>query len=73
MGLGLLTAAGSGIFGLFEQGVFLTGQWWFTVPGLGKVSSILLFDVGVYLVVFGASVQLLLWLLDVPADRKENS
>ena len=36
---------------------FLTGLWssW-VVPGVGKLSSVLLFDVGVYLVVVGTTL-----------------
>ncbi len=73
IGTGVLTAVGSGIFGLLRGEGFLAGQWWFAVPGIGKISSILLFDCGVYLVVLGGSVQILLWLLDAEVQEGEPS
>ncbi|MDJ0764058.1 MAG: MnhB domain-containing protein [Myxococcota bacterium] len=67
LGLGILTVTVSGLFGLLQGQAFLTGQWWFEVPGLGKLSSVLIFDLGVYIVVCAAALQLLLWLLDAPS------
>jgi multisubunit Na+/H+ antiporter MnhB subunit len=71
LGAGILTLTGSGLFGMLKGQEFLTGQWWFQVPGLGKVSSVLLFDTGVYLVVGAAAVQMLLWLLDAGAEEDD--
>ena len=53
----LLVAA---VAGLFVGDSLLSGQWLKDpVPGLGKVSTILLFDLGVYLVVAGTVVLIL--------------
>ena len=69
LGAGILTAAFSGLFGLFRGQAFLTGQAWIEIPMVGKLGSVLLFDLGVYLVVFGAAVQLMLWLLDADTQQ----
>jgi len=52
---GLLSALAAGFLGLLQAAPFLTGQWWiFTFAGQEiKLSSPLLFDVGVFLVVIG--------------------
>lgn len=54
-GTGLLLAALSGVISIFFGDAFLTGQWWFPdfAPDLKYLSSVVLFDVGVYLVVVG--------------------
>jgi multicomponent Na+:H+ antiporter subunit B len=62
VGVGLLAAVVAGFLGLLEGQPFLTGQWW--IVGLGggaelKLSSPLLFDVGVYLVVVGTVLTML--------------
>ena len=65
---GLLTTVASALAGLTRQRPVLTGLWWPTpVPGIGKLSTVLLFDVGVYLVVVGAA---LLIVLELAADRE---
>jgi multicomponent Na+:H+ antiporter subunit B len=60
MGCGLLLAAGSGIVPLFFNRPFLTGIW--TEIHLSRFSialgTPLLFDIGVYLVVLGASLTI---------------
>lgn len=57
MGIGLLLALCSGMLGMLLHGQpFLSSQWWrLTLPGIGEVdlSTPLLFDIGVYLVVVG--------------------
>ncbi len=63
LGLGLLLSAGSGMAGLMLGQPFLTGQWLGTVPGIGKVGSVLVFDVGVYLVVLGTTLMILFGLM----------
>jgi len=69
IGLGLLTAALSGCVALLAGRPFLTGYWATrTVPGLGKVSTVLLFDIGVYLVVIGTTLLIILTL----ATREEE-
>lgn len=56
IGIGVSFVASSGILGLIVGRPFLTGLWGPTIPGIGKLSSILLFDVGVFLVVVGTAV-----------------
>ncbi len=52
VGLGLLIALLSGLVGLLNQQPFMTGVW-FKVLGL-KLGTPVIFDIGVYLTVFGA-------------------
>jgi multicomponent Na+:H+ antiporter subunit B len=59
---GLLVATVAGVPGLFARQPFLTGRWAKTeVPFLGELplGTPLLFDVGVYLVVLGATVLII--------------
>ena len=70
LGTGVLLATGSGLFGLAKGQAFLTGQWWFALPGIGKIGSVLVFDLGVYLVIFGATLQILLGLLNVKEEER---
>lgn len=67
LGSGMLLAVLSGVPGVFRGQPFFTAQWWeVTVPGLGmvKLSSVLLFDIGVYLVVVGAVLTIMLTLAE---------
>jgi multicomponent Na+:H+ antiporter subunit B len=65
IGLGIALAAG--VFAVFDGDAFFTGQWWFAGAdpadpddkGL-PISSVLFFDIGVYLVVFGSILTLVL-------------
>lgn len=63
VGLGLLLAVVSGLFGISQTLPFLSGQWR-TIPLPGgssfKLGSPLLFDLGVYLVVFGTVLRITL-------------
>ncbi|MEM6459286.1 MAG: Na+/H+ antiporter subunit B [Planctomycetota bacterium] len=63
LGVGLILAAGSGLPAMFRGQAFMTGQWLGSVPGIGKVGSVLVFDVGVYLVVLGAAMLILTGLM----------
>jgi len=63
LGLGLLLGAGSGVVSFAVGQPFMTGQWWADVPGVGKVGTMLIFDVGVYLVVLGAAVMIIVGLM----------
>lgn len=61
-GLGLLAALGSGLIGLLSGQAFLTGQWgYLDLPGLSKLDlgTPLLFDLGVYLAVFGVTLTII--------------
>ena len=65
---GILLALGSGLIGMFAGGSFLTHQWW-TVDIAGadiKLSTVLVFDVGVYAAVWGAFASYLFELLNDP-------
>mgnify|MGYP001129156702 CR=1 FL=1 len=65
VGLGIALAAG--VFAAFFGDAFFTGQWWFAGAdpagpddkGL-PISTVLVFDIGVYLVVFGSILTLVL-------------
>jgi multicomponent Na+:H+ antiporter subunit B len=58
LGVGLLCALGSGLPGLFQDSSFLSHQW-ATLGGL-EVGTSLAFDLGVYLVVLGGVLSLIL-------------
>ncbi|WP_028033322.1 Na+/H+ antiporter subunit B [Chelativorans sp. J32] len=63
-GFGLLLSASSGILSLFQQVPFLTGIWT-TVDVLGvpvDLSTVMAFDIGVYLVVVGSITSIALTL-----------
>jgi multicomponent Na+:H+ antiporter subunit B len=60
--IGLLIAIAAGVLGMLNGQAFLTGVWiTFILPGVGevKVGSPLLFDLGVYLVVIGMTVEVI--------------
>ena len=65
--VGLGIALGAGVWAVFFGDAFFTGQWWFAGAdpsdpddkGL-PISSVLVFDIGVYLVVFGSILTLVL-------------
>lgn len=58
---GLLVAVLSGLIGPLAGQPFLTGLWtYITIPGFGalEVGTPVLFDIGVYLLVFGITITL---------------
>lgn len=63
LGIGLLIAAASGARALVLAEPFMQA-WWFPVmiPGVGKIGTVLMFDIGVYLTVLGTALQILLTL-----------
>ncbi len=66
-GLGLLLAAVSGIPALFLGKPYLTALWWeleFPFFGEIKLSTPLLFDIGVYLVVIGSVLSIVMTLAE---------
>jgi multicomponent Na+:H+ antiporter subunit B len=66
VGAGLVLALASGAAGLVAGKSFLTGLWLErAVPGLGKVSTVLAFDIGVYLVVLGTTLLMVFTLAEV--------
>lgn len=61
IGLGLVAASAAGVMAALAGRDFLTGLWWI-FPAFGtevKLSTPLLFDVGVYLVVIGVVLTML--------------
>jgi multicomponent Na+:H+ antiporter subunit B len=65
IGIGLLMAASSGILGLLMSGKFLISQWGETsYPGVGQLSTPLLFDTGVYIVVVGVTLLIIFALME---------
>lgn len=57
---GLLIAIGSAFYSLFLGELFMTGKWTsFSVPVIGKIGTPLIFDVGVYLVVIGITINII--------------
>ena len=61
-GFGLFLAAMSGFLSLFFEVPFLTGIWWsIDLPGLQlDLSTVMAFDIGVYLVVVGSITSIAL-------------
>ena len=68
VGLGL--AIGSGFLALLEPAPFLTGQW--TTVGDFKAGTPLPFDIGVYLVVVGAVLTIVLGIKEQQADVEDD-
>lgn len=62
IGAGLLTALGSGVAGLLSGRPFMTGLWG-SLEGM-HVGTPVVFDVGVYLVVIGAVLTIILSLAE---------
>jgi multicomponent Na+:H+ antiporter subunit B len=64
LGIGLLSAITSGLIPLLFGFPFLTGLWIpnnadpTEFPAIGKISTVLMFDVGVYLVVIGIVLKI---------------
>lgn len=65
IGIGLLMSLASGLIALFRRLPFMTGQWLNTqLPVIGKVGTPLLFDTGIYLVVLGVTMTIILSLAE---------
>lgn len=65
MGVGLLLSLASGCLGLLAGRPFLSALWDDTpLPVVGKLGTPILFDVGVYLVVVGVVLTILLPLIE---------
>lgn len=62
---GLLIAVSSACIALFTGKPFMTGLWLRDpLPVLGKIGTPVLFDVGVYVLVFGIAVTIILTLME---------
>ena len=60
IGVGLVTAAVSGLAAVWHGQPFLTGLWLpYRIPFLGKLGTVFFFDLGVYLVVLGTTLLIL--------------
>ena len=72
---GVLLAGLSGLPGVLAGGSFLTHLWWTLELGFTslKLSTVLLFDVGVYLCVWGALAGYALALLEVDPDPRPEA
>jgi multicomponent Na+:H+ antiporter subunit B len=56
---GLAASLLSGAVALVRGQPFLTSQWTqMEIPGIGKIGTVLLFDIGVFLIVFGTTMQI---------------
>ena len=65
LGVGLLVALSSALLSSFQGLAFMTGLWLHRhVPVLGKLGTPVVFDMGVYLVVLGATLTVLFNLLE---------
>ncbi|WP_018861715.1 MULTISPECIES: Na+/H+ antiporter subunit B [unclassified Thioalkalivibrio] len=63
LGAGMVLAVVSALPAAFLGQAFFTAQWWeFTAPVFGeiKLSTVLVFDIGVYLVVIGSVLTIML-------------
>jgi multicomponent Na+:H+ antiporter subunit B len=74
IGTGLLMAVGSGVIGLLLGQPLLTGQWWnIDLPGVSfYLGTPLIFDIGVYLVVMGATLVMVLTLAEEGEGQAER-
>lgn len=65
--VGVLFAAVWGLIGLFAGQPYMLAYWIpDRIPGIGKVGTPVLFDIGVYLTVIGVTTQLALVLAEEP-------
>jgi len=65
VGLGLLLALVSGLIPMLAGKPFMTGLWLKTaLPVIGKVGTPLLFDIGVYFLIIGVMLWILLTLAE---------
>ena len=69
IGLGLLTGASSGLFGYWVKGSshFMTSVW-VEIPLIGGIGTPVMFDLGVYLLVLGFSLPVLLNLFEEASE-----
>jgi multicomponent Na+:H+ antiporter subunit B len=65
--IGVIFAAAWGLLGLVQGQPYMTALWIKQpVPGIGKIGTPFLFDIGVYLTVIGVTTQLALVLAEEP-------
>ena len=75
IGVGLLTAVTSGLLSpILNQDPFMTSIWGETaIPGIGKLGTPLMFDIGVYLTVIGVTMLIILTLSEEDMAEEENN
>jgi multicomponent Na+:H+ antiporter subunit B len=57
--IGLILAGLAGTISLFSGDAYMTSQWLeFEIKSIGKISTPLFFDIGVYFVVFGVTLTI---------------
>lgn len=65
IGLGLLVALSSGLVALLYGKPFMTGIWSdLRLPVLGKIGTVSVFDIGVFISVLGVVLQIILELME---------
>jgi multicomponent Na+:H+ antiporter subunit B len=63
--MGLLVAVTSACFSLFRGQPFMTSVWLeYSIPAVGKIGTPLMFDTGVYMVVLGVCLTIILTLME---------
>jgi multicomponent Na+:H+ antiporter subunit B len=75
IGVGLLTAVTSGLLSpIINKGPFLTAVWGETAyPGIGKLGTPVMFDIGVYITVIGVTMLIILTLSEEDLAEGENN
>ena len=72
IGIGLLFAFASGLPGLFAGSPFLRALWTSAeLPVIGKLSSVLLFDTGVLLLVVGVTLTIVFAMAEADEEEEE--
>jgi multicomponent Na+:H+ antiporter subunit B len=69
IGIGLLLAFTSGLLSLFLGTPFMTALWTdIQLPVIGKISTVLVFDSGVYLVVVGVTLTIIFAMAEAESE-----
>lgn len=72
IGVGLLIALGSGVPALFAGLPYFTGLWFYLPATQIKIGTPLFFDIGVYLVVMGIALTIILALAEADEGVGQN-
>ncbi|MBZ0299336.1 MAG: Na+/H+ antiporter subunit B [Anaerolineae bacterium] len=73
IGIGLLLAFLSGMVPLFGNRPFLTAVWTnLSLPIIGRVNTVLVFDTGVYLVVVGVTLTVIFAMAEADIEEDEE-
>ena len=73
--VGLAAVSIAAVLPLILGDSLLEARWWFAIPGVAKVGTVLLFDTGVYLVVWGTALLIFLGLArpDTPVAAERGA